>query len=169
MEGSPNDPRLFKFSSTQGFVGMVIPKQLRDRFGLNRWLAILTALSLGIGQQASPSLAGEDHKSLGPALQETTKEQLALIQHLNAIGAVFYGSWDCPHCLFQKDLFSQEASDRLNYVECGKPKQLPNQAAECKEVAIRAYPTWILKNGERRIGVQSIEELIIWTKMPTSP
>ena len=31
------------------------------------------------------------------------------------------------------------------------------------------FPTWILPNGERRVGVQSLEELERWSDMSPSP
>jgi len=52
-------------------------------------------------------------------------------------------------------------------VECAKPEELPQQAAACQAAEIRAYPTWILPNGERRVGVQSLEELQVWSGMTT--
>jgi hypothetical protein len=62
-----------------------------------------------------------------------------------------------------------DAAVKLPYVECAKPKGLPIQAAACRTAEIRAYPTWILENGERREGVQTLEQLKVWSSMPARP
>ena len=91
-----------------------------------------------------------------------------LADHLSSIKALYYGSWSCPACRAQTGLFG-DAANKLPYVECGKPKDLPIQAAACQTAEIRAYPTWILENGERREGVQTLEQLKVWTSMPARP
>ena len=45
------------------------------------------------------------------------------------------------------NLFGKQAGTQVPYVECSKPKQLPDQAAACQEAKIRAYPTWVLPMG----------------------
>jgi len=97
----------------------------------------------------------------------TGPDPVALAEHLSAVKAVYYGSWRCPACQAQTRLFGESAAARLPYVECAKPKELPDQAAACQAAELRAYPTWVLPNGDRRTGVQSLEELQIWTAMPT--
>ena len=95
-------------------------------------------------------------------------EPAALADHLSASKALYYGSWRCPACITQTRLFGN-AGYKLPYVECAKPKDLPIQAAACQTAEIQAYPTWILKNGERREGVQTLEQLKVWTSMPSRP
>ena len=92
----------------------------------------------------------------------------ALADHLSRTKVLYYGSWRCPACQYQGRLFG-EAAVRLPYVECGKPRELPIQAAACKREGIRAYPTWILPSGERREGVQTLEDLRIWSGMSRTP
>ncbi len=91
-----------------------------------------------------------------------------LADHLRESKALYYGSWRCPACITQTRLFG-DAANKLPYVECAKPKELPIQAAACQTAEIRAYPTWILESGERREGVQTLEELRVWTSMPARP
>ncbi len=91
-----------------------------------------------------------------------------LAEHLSESKALYYGSWRCPACITQTMLFG-DAANKLPYVECAKPKELPIQAAACQTAEIRAYPTWILESGERREGVQTLEELRVWTSMPARP
>ncbi|QEY33025.1 thioredoxin [Synechococcus sp. RSCCF101] len=95
--------------------------------------------------------------SLGEALNPSTPEQKALVEHLRKSGALFYGAWWCPACFQQKNLFGKEAGNRLPYVECDKTDA---GRERCREAEIRAFPTWILSNGERLVGVQSLEDLM---------
>ena len=101
-----------------------------------------------------------------PAKANPKAEDLAA--HLKRSNVLYYGSWRCPACKAQSRLFGDAAS-QLPYVECGKPKELPIQAAACQTAKIRAFPTWILPNGERREGVQTLDELRVWTSMPNTP
>ncbi len=112
-------------------------------------LASLAALTLPFPAAASP-------------------EPAELADHLSRSQALYYGSWRCPACMTQTELFG-DAANKLPYVECAKPKELPIQAAACKTAKIRAYPTWILENGERREGVQTLEQLKVWASMPARP
>ena len=112
-------------------------------------MASLAAIALPLATAASPDPA-------------------ELADHLSTSKALYYGSWRCPACITQTGLFG-DAANKLPYVECAKPKDLPIQAAACQTAEIQAYPTWILKNGERREGVQTLEQLKVWTSMPGRP
>ncbi|MFN9871522.1 MAG: hypothetical protein ACK55E_08800 [Cyanobacteriota bacterium] len=105
---------------------------------------------------------GSTTPTLGQALEPSTAEQRALSEHLRRVGAVFYGAWWCPACFKQKNLFGQEAGNRLPYVECDKGE--PGRE-RCRAAAIKAYPTWVL-NGRRLEGVQSLRELKDWSGFP---
>lgn len=118
-------------------------------------------LLLGALTSSSVALIGTDAAKAQP-------DPGALADHLSRTKVMYYGSWRCPACQYQGRLFG-EAAVRLPYVECGKPKELPIQAAACKREKIRAYPTWILPNGERRKGVQSLEDLQNWSGMGLTP
>ena len=91
-----------------------------------------------------------------------------LADHLSTSKALYYGSWRCPACNAQAKLFG-DAKSKLPYVECAKTRELPIQAAACKTAEIDAYPTWIHPNGERRVGVQTLKQLEVWTSMPSNP
>ncbi|WP_236629678.1 hypothetical protein [Synechococcus sp. BS55D] len=104
---------------------------------------------------------------LGATAQPAGPDPLALADHLKQVNVLYYGSWRCPACQFQTGLFGEVGAQRLPYVECAKPEELPQQAAACQAAEIRAYPTWILPNGERRVGVQSLEDLQVWSGMTT--
>jgi hypothetical protein len=111
------------------------------------------------GSGANPAAASTT-SSLGEALATSTTEQQALSAHLRAKGAIFYGAWWCPACFQQKNLFGKEAGNNLPYVECDKTD---DGRARCMAAKIRAFPTWELAGKERREGVQTIEELKVWS------
>jgi hypothetical protein len=111
---------------------------------------------------AATAAAGPDAvttPTLGPAMHPSTAEQLALVEHLRRQGVVFYGAWWCPACFKQKNLFGQQAGNKLPYVECEKTDE---QRQRCEKSGIAAYPTWV--HGDQRLeGVQSLEKLGQWS------
>ncbi|MEB3326310.1 MAG: hypothetical protein VKI39_01225 [Synechococcus sp.] len=128
----------------------------------------LSTVLLGFTATASAAkgdkvLSASTSPSLGEALAPSSPEQIALSEYLSAKGAIFYGAWWCPACFQQKNLFGKEAGNRLPYVECDKSDQ---GRARCQAAQIRAYPTWDQPGKERREGVQTLEELKIWSGFP---
>ena len=120
---------------------------------------LLIGLSLGSAMSVSAGWKG----TIGEPLRESNSEAIALADHLRSIGAKFYGSWTCPACFRQMNLFGKQAGADVPYVECRKPKQLPKQATECTRANIRAYPTWVMPDGSRREGIQSLADLASWS------
>ena len=92
-------------------------------------------------------------------------EQKALSLELQTKGALFYGAWWCPACHQQKVLFGEAAIATLPYVECDKTKA---GRQRCKAAGIKAYPTWVMKDKPRLVGVQSLEELKTWLESPVT-
>lgn len=123
--------------------------------------AIATA---GPGWAVEPSGAGTT-STLGEALTASDAEQMALVEHLRSRGAIFYGAWWCSHCFRQKNLFGQQAGNRLPYVECDKTE---TGRERCRAEGIRAYPTWVMGNS-RLEGVQSLEDLKRWSGFGAGP
>ena len=111
----------------------------------------------------APGMAAPWSSTIGEPLRDSSPQALELTQHLKAMGARFYGAWTCPACFKQMNLFGKQAGAEIPYVECRKPKQLPEQAEACKLAEIRAYPTWILPDGRRKVGVQSLDALSRWS------
>ena len=107
--------------------------------------SVLVAAGGAIG--GPPVSAGPWTSTIGEPLRNSSPQALELTQHLKAIGAKFYGAWTCPACFKQMNLFGKQAGADLTYVECRKPKQLPDQADACIAAEIRAYPTWVLPDG----------------------
>ncbi|MGE5657577.1 MAG: vitamin K epoxide reductase family protein [Actinomycetota bacterium] len=83
--------------------------------------------------------------------------EIALARHLKQIGAKEYGAFWCPHCHDQKELFGNEASTLLNYIECD-PSGQNAQPQVCQAANIKGYPTWEI-NGQIYSGVKPLEEL----------
>ena len=120
--------------------------------------SVLVAASGGPPVSAAPWTS-----TIGEPLRDSSPQALELTQHLKAVEARFYGAWTCPACFKQMNLFGKQAGADLPYVECRKPKQLPDQAEACNAAEIRAYPTWVLPDGRRKVGVQSLEALSRWS------
>lgn len=72
----------------------------------------------------------------------------ALAEHLDAIGARYYGASWCPNCQAQHRAFGA-AHKRLPYVECSPHGRGGPVAFACVSQDITAYPTWIIRG--RRI------------------
>jgi uncharacterized membrane protein len=68
----------------------------------------------------------------------------ALAEHLDAIGARYYGASWCPNCQAQHRAFGA-AHKRLPYVECSPEGRGGPVAFTCVSQDIGAYPTWIIR------------------------
>ena len=123
----------------------------------------VAGLGLHFGVLSSPVIAQAWAGNIKQPQQASTMKALNLSEHLSRIGARFYGAWTCPACVRQMELFGKQAAVLVPYVECRMPEQRPKEAAACREAEVRAYPTWLLPNGQRREGVQSIDELSRWS------
>lgn len=100
-------------------------------------------------QEANPVLAQIETVS-GPA-------EIALAEHLTAVGARKYGAFWCPHCHDQQALFGREAFRAIDYVECDAQGYEPRPEL-CQSAGIRSYPSWTI-DGQLYEGVQSLEAL----------
>jgi thiol-disulfide isomerase/thioredoxin len=77
--------------------------------------------------------------------------------YLKKSGAVFYGTFWCPHCQAQKNLFGSSAK-LLPYVECSTPDG-NGQIQACTDKKITSYPTWEFADGSRLTGEQTLQQL----------
>lgn len=124
---------------------------------------MLAGIALGVSASTSPMQAKEWRGTIGEPLRDSSEQALQLVEHLRSVKARFFGAWTCPACFRQMNLFGKQAGAEVPYVECRKPEVLPEQAEACREAGIRAYPTWVLSDGQRREGVQSLEALSSWS------
>ena len=94
------------------------------------------------------------YANAGTSVSASTDEDpwiRGLAEHLDHVGAKFYGASWCPHCKEQKGMFGASAK-RLPYIECSPSGRNSPQSTECNVAGIRSYPTWII-NGHRYTGV----------------
>tara|TARA_Y100000310_G_scaffold298382_1_gene332297 strand:- start:222 stop:557 length:336 start_codon:yes stop_codon:yes gene_type:complete len=71
-------------------------------------------------------------------------------------GAKFYGTFWCPHCAEQKQIFGSSIK-YVDYIECStKDKQ---QRPLCTQQGIETYPTWVFEGGQKINAVLSLDEL----------
>lgn len=102
--------------------------------------------------------AGRPPSNAGwPISTSSGEAEIALAQHLTAVGAKNYSAYWCPHCHEQKELFGREAVSEIDYIECDPGGKNP-QPQLCQAAQIQGYPTWII-NGEQYPGVQPLSEL----------
>ena len=98
--------------------------------------SVLVAAGGSVG--GPPGSAAPWASTIGEPLHDSPHQAIELTQHLKAMGAKFYGAWTCPACFKQMNLFGKQAGVDVIYVECRKPKQLPEQAEACNATEIRA-------------------------------
>jgi hypothetical protein len=67
-------------------------------------------------------------------------------------GVELYVSKTCPHCARQKEMFGASLQ-YLKYFDCLDNPEI------CIKKGVEVVPTWILPNGEKLLGVQSLEIL----------
>ena len=72
-------------------------------------------------------------------------------------GAIFYGTFWCPHCQNQKAMFGSSAK-LLPYKECSTPDG-KSQLTECTDAGVTGYPTWQFADGSRESGEVPLEKL----------
>jgi uncharacterized membrane protein len=110
------------------------------------------------GKIPIPAITATPQPPKGWAITTTSgPAEIALAEHLTAIGAKFYGAFWCPHCYEQKQLFGQEAMSKINYQECD-PQGANPQTQACIDAKIASYPTWEIK-GEIHQGTQTLDKL----------
>jgi uncharacterized membrane protein/glutaredoxin len=85
--------------------------------------------------------------------------EIRLAKYLTEKGAKMYGSYWCPHCYEQKQLFGKQAWEQVTYIECGEgATEHPSQTAACNQAGVKSYPTWFI-NGKLDIGGKKLAKL----------
>ncbi len=93
----------------------------------------------------------------------TDVDLVAFAKAIADTGAEFYGAFWCSACHAQQDLF-EDGKDFLPYIESSNPDG--SQTQEAIDAGITSYPTWILADGTRLVGSQSLETLSQQTGVP---
>lgn len=106
-----------------------------------------------------PPISGSPNPAVGGWEIKTTsgEAEIALAEHLSKTGFKMYGAYWCPHCHEQKALFGQEASSKLNYIECA-PEGKNGQPNVCAQAGIKGFPSWGF-NGKIESGVKPLDQL----------
>lgn len=87
---------------------------------------------------------------------EAAPDLVAFAKAIKDSGAIMYGAYWCPHCLATKDLF-QDGAKFLPYVEVTDANRQLNQVGITQ--GIQNFPTWILADGTRLEGEQTLANL----------
>ncbi len=84
----------------------------------------------------------------------------ALAQHLERVGATYYGASWCPVCQQQGAAFGRSI-ERLPYVECSPEGRNGPVNFECIAAEVRSYPTWVIgsRRFERKLEPRELAEL----------
>ena len=88
---------------------------------------------------------------------QSTKDSISLAKYLTRKGVVKYSAYWCPNCLYQSELFGQEAYKELNIIECARDGK-NSQTQLCIDKKVEGFPTWEI-NGEMILGVQTLKDL----------
>ena len=81
----------------------------------------------------------------------------AFARCLTEKGVKMYGASWCSHCMEQKQSFGK-SSRLLPYIECGI-FGTNEVSAECENMKIKKFPTWIFPDGSREEGKMGMGEL----------
>lgn len=135
-----------------------------DDIGQLLFIGVLVGMLVLVGTFIlySPLRAGDTAEVSGqagpPVTTPSGASELALAQHLKAVGAKMYGAYWCPHCHDQKQLFGLQASKQIPYVECAADGA-NSQTALCQsKTEVTGFPTWEI-NGQFYPGTRTLEEL----------
>jgi hypothetical protein len=132
-----------------------------------KFFSILISLLSLIGFEATPAI--NTVPAPPPPVPVTVVEEVNTVEPsadmdaallarcLTANEIKLYGSYTCGHCNNQKEMFGN-AIEYVTYVECNSNHEDADVAA-CDEAGIRAYPTWVLPDGEQLVGTRQLEDL----------
>lgn len=140
------------------FVLALLGKDWEDR-GQLFFIAVVVAMITLIGTLAvyAPINSPRAEESQFNITTISDPANIELAEYLTQSGAKMYGAFWCGHCHDQKQLFGQQAVDKMPYIECDKEGKNP-QLDLCKAKNIEGYPTWEIK-GKMYTGIQSLEKL----------
>jgi hypothetical protein len=140
---------------------MVLPRTV-FRPGAIIIIALVSVVSsplLGLAQPTEPQMAPQPPVEKAILVPTSSgPSEIALAKHLSQIQAKVYTAFWCPHCHAQLSMFGAEAATVLQPIECD-PQGKNAQPQLCQDAKIQGFPTWILKDGRRYAGAQSLGAL----------
>jgi hypothetical protein len=85
--------------------------------------------------------------------RSSTEQAIELAKQLQSKNIVMFGTYWCPHCARQKEVFGKEAFQYLTYVECS-PKGYGYKAGLCPS-DVEGYPTFrdVSRGGRKSKGL----------------
>lgn len=93
-----------------------------------------------------------------PVLVQSDAAAVSLAQRLRQGGATFYGTFWCPACDAQRQLFGLPAWQSVPYIECDA-RNSQGQPQRCAEAGVDAIPFWTFADGSTHSGVMSVSDL----------
>lgn len=92
-------------------------------------------------------------------IQEFTQEQLTILAKcLTEKGVRLFGTYWCPACQSQKEMF-KEVAKYLPYIECALEGNRQELAPICQQAGVTSFPDWRFPDGTQQEGMQTIEQL----------
>ena len=128
MEGSPNGLAPLAFND-------LVRQKCGRQSGFLRTGVVLSLHSAGSHQNLSARANTTRH---GEPLRHTPEQAIHLVNNWCSLLRVL----DLSTPVTRLDRFGDPATNRVPYIECRKPEQLPRQADGCRTAKLRAYPTW---------------------------
>lgn len=132
-----------------------------------KFFSILISLLSLVGFEATPTINTAPATPPPPiptaiieevnTVENPENMETLLARCLTVNGIKLYGSSTCGHCRNQKEMFG-DAIQYVTYVECNRNHEDADVKA-CNEAGIRAYPTWVLADGEKLVGSRQLEDL----------
>lgn len=93
-----------------------------------------------------------------PVTTKSGAKELAVAKLLKSSGALFYGTWWCPACDEQRQLFGKEAWALVPYVECGVGG-IGEEPAKCNAAGVNEIPYWVFPDGTKISNLLSLDDL----------
>ncbi|CAE7946504.1 EMB2247 [Symbiodinium sp. KB8] len=93
-----------------------------------------------------------------PVRTNSDAEAITVARRLQEGGAVFYGTYWCPACDAQRQVFGQQAWAKVPYVECDE-RAAQSDPIRCFRAGVDAIPFWTFADGTTHAGVLTVSDL----------
>lgn len=145
--------------STSLFVQALIGREWEDigQLFITGIVVAMVVLIGTLGVYANVKSPRVDTQGVIVVTTSSGASEIALAQHLKQVGAKMYGSFTCPHCQNQKQLFGKEAANQFDYIECN-PEGKNARPDLCQAANIQGFPTWEI-NSKLYQGERTLQEL----------
>ncbi|CAE7698328.1 unnamed protein product [Symbiodinium pilosum] len=93
-----------------------------------------------------------------PVKTNSDVQAVTVARQLQQGGAVFYGTFWCPACDAQRQVFGQPAWAQVPYVECDE-RASQSDPQRCLKAGVDAIPFWTFADGTTHAGVLTVSDL----------